>query len=114
LDTGTPRGLSASHNFIEADASNTRDDFYLTGDATTMNMTSFMEILDSMQDDILTFDQVGARIAQRFEESKATNPNFYSGPYTGMIARNAGYAFAIRLLSNHSSEHPEGLMSEFL
>ena len=78
-----------------------------------MNMTMFMDIYDSMGDDGLTFDQVGARIAKRFEESIATNPYFYSGPYTGMIGRNAGYAFASRLLSNHSAEHPLGLMSTY-
>lgn len=77
-----------------------------------MNMTLFMDIYNSMGDDILTFDQVGARIAKRYEESMASNPHFYSGPYTGMIGRNAGYAFAIRLLSNHSTEHPLGQMSK--
>ncbi|KAF2498991.1 Cloroperoxidase [Lophium mytilinum] len=108
---GTPRGLDAAHNFIEADASNTRDDLYVTGDAATMNMTLFMDIYNSMGD-VLTFDDVGARIAKRFEESKASNPHFYSGPYTGMIGRNAGYAFTTRLLSNHSAEHPLGQMTK--
>ena len=76
-----------------------------------MNMTMFMEIYNSMDDSPLTFDQVGARIAKRFEESVVSNPYFYSGPYTGMIGRNAGYAFSSRLLGNHTPEHPLGEMS---
>lgn len=112
-NVGTPQGISASHNFIEADASNTRDDVYVTGDAATMNMTLFMNLYNAMEDGVFTHDQVGAHIAKRLEESKASNPYFYSGPYTGAIGRNAGYAFASRLLSNHTADNPMGLMSTF-
>lgn len=58
-----------------------------------------------------TFDDVAERASVRFDESKASNPNFYYGPLTGMIVRNAGYMFSTRLLSNHSIEHPEGILS---
>ncbi|KAF1943015.1 Cloroperoxidase [Clathrospora elynae] len=109
---GTPRGLSASHNIIEADGSFTRDDLYVTGDAATMNMSLFLDTYYSIGEGGLSFDQVGARIAKRVGESVATNPNFYSGPYTGMIGRNGGYAFGSRLLSNHSSEQSEGVLSK--
>ncbi|KAI1328540.1 oxidase [Xylariaceae sp. FL0255] len=104
---GTPRGLDGSHNWIEADSSNTRDDLYVTGNAWTMNMTLFMEAYNSLNP-ATTMDDLGARASQRFSESVATNPYFYYGPYTGMIARNAGYAFAGRILSNHSTEYPRG------
>ncbi|KAL5335777.1 Chloroperoxidase [Aspergillus crustosus] len=40
---GEPQGLNGSHNFIESDSSNTRDDLYVTGNASTMNMTLFNE-----------------------------------------------------------------------
>lgn len=50
---------------------------------------------------------------KRYEESIATNPNFYYGPFTGAIARNAGYVFAGRLFRNHSIENPEGVLSRF-
>lgn len=105
--TGTPRGLDGSHNFIEADSSNTRDDLYVTGDATTMNMDLFMDIYDSI-DGVMNMEQIGDRAAARLEESIATNPIFYYGPYTGLIVRNAGFLFGARLLSNHSLEHPQG------
>lgn len=104
---GTPRGLDGSHNFIEADSSNTRDDLYVTGDATTMNMDLFMDIYDSI-DGVMNMEQIGDRAAARLEESIATNPIFYYGPYTGLIVRNAGFLFGARLLSNHSVEHPQG------
>jgi len=100
--------LDHAHNWIESDSSNTRDDLYVTGDASTMNMTLFLEAYNSSEDYVLTMDDIGARAAKRFEESISINPNFYYGPYTGMIARNLGYAFTGRILSNHTMEYPFG------
>lgn len=106
---GTPRGLDGAHNWIESDSSNTRDDLYVTGDTSTMNMTLFLEAYNfSDNNGVLTMDDIGARAAKRFQESISINPNFYYGPYTGMIARNAGYAFTGRILSNHTKENPMG------
>ncbi|KEQ75153.1 Cloroperoxidase [Aureobasidium namibiae CBS 147.97] len=105
---GTPRGLDGAHNWIESDSSNTRDDLYVTGDASTMNMTLFLEAYNSSDDFVLTMDDIGARAAKRFQDSISNNPNFYYGPYTGMIARNSGYAFTGRILSNHTKEYPLG------
>ena len=108
---GTPRGLYGSHNFIEADSSNTRNDLYMTGDAWTMNLALFEQAYSATESDVITMDAMGTRAAKRFADSIATNPMFYYGPYTGLIARNAGYAFAARLLSNHSAEYPDGQLS---
>lgn len=108
----TPRGLQGSHNWIEGDSSNTRDDLYVTGNAWTMNMTLFLDAYNSVEGDTITMDDIGARAAQRIEESIGNNPYFYYGPYTGLVARNAGYAFAGRLLSNHSDEYPGGQLSK--
>lgn len=105
---GTPRGLEGSHNWIEGDSSNTRNDIYVTGDASTMNMTLFRQIYDNVQGDAITMDDIGKRASDRFDDSIATNPYFYYGPYTGTVARNAGFIFAGRLLSNHSVEYPRG------
>ncbi|KAH7014282.1 Chloroperoxidase [Microdochium trichocladiopsis] len=106
---GTPRGLEGSHNFIEADSSNTRDDLYVTGDASTMNMKYFMDVYNSIPaGGFLSVEAMGDRAAKRLAESKATNPLFYYGPYTGLIVRNAGFLFGIRLLSNHTDEYPLG------
>lgn len=56
----------------------------------------------------LSMDDLGNRAAQRLKDSIATNPILYYGPYTGFVARNAGFMFAGRLLSNHSKEYPFG------
>ncbi|KAM0140745.1 hypothetical protein ACHAP3_002423 [Botrytis cinerea] len=111
---GTPRGLDGSHNWIEADSSNTRDDLYVTGDASTMNITLFLQVANGSDSEVITMEDIGKRAADRLEVSKATNPYFYYGPYTGMIARNAGYAFSGRLLSNHTPENPGGIMTHGL
>ncbi|KAF2171058.1 hypothetical protein M409DRAFT_19031 [Zasmidium cellare ATCC 36951] len=110
---GTPQGISFSHNLIEADSSPTRDDLYVTGDPVTMNMDKFKalyEVADS--EGVISMDALGGFAAKRFNESVATNPNFYFGPFTGMIARNAGYLFIGRLFANHTTEHPEGILTQ--
>ncbi|KAF7558013.1 heme-thiolate peroxidase [Cylindrodendrum hubeiense] len=110
---GTPRGLTGSHNIIEGDSSNTRDDFYLTGDASTLVMRQFQAFYDmSSGEGDYNFDIFVERAGIRFHESVAANPNFYYGPFTGMIARNAGYFFASRLFANYSSEHPDGILTK--
>lgn len=81
----------------------------MTGDASTMNIELFMEVHRTMEgNEALSMEDIGNRAARRLNDSIATNPNFYYGPYTGFVARNAGYAFAGRLLSNHSAEYPRG------
>ncbi|KAI0508816.1 Chloroperoxidase [Xylaria bambusicola] len=106
---GKPRGLDGTHNIIESDSSATRNDLYNTGNAHTMNLTLFQKMAKYADDDgFITMDDLADRAVERFYESIATNPSFYYGPYTGTIARNAGYAFMGRFLSNHTKEHPLG------
>jgi hypothetical protein len=109
---GKPRGLDGSHNWIESDSSNTRDDLYVTGNAHTMNMDLFLEAYNAVPGNVITMDDLAARAAKRLDDSIATNPFFYYGPYTGLVARNAGYVFAGRFLGNHSKEYPGGQLSK--
>ncbi|KAL4899079.1 hypothetical protein BDW74DRAFT_184083 [Aspergillus multicolor] len=110
---GEPQGLNGSHNLIESDSSNTRDDLYVTGDASTMNETLFMEWYDSFDEDgTFSMDMMADRAAKRFQESKASNPDFFYGPVTGLFARNAGYAFNVRLLGNYSVEEGEQVLTK--
>ncbi|PLB40790.1 peroxidase family protein [Aspergillus candidus] len=109
---GEPRGLIGSHNFIESDSSNTRDDLYVTGNSWTLNMDKFMSWYNMSTDGTFPMDLMSDRAANRFEETKMTNPNFYYGPVTGLIARNAGYIFPARLFRNHSREEPEGVLTK--
>ncbi|KAI0425471.1 Chloroperoxidase [Xylaria sp. FL1042] len=105
---GKPRGLDGTHNTIESDSSATRNDLYDTGNAHTMNLTLFQKMSEFADDGFITMDDLADRAVERFYESIATNPTFYYGPYTGTIARNAGYAFMGRFLSNHTKEYPRG------
>lgn len=75
-------------------------------------MTKFMQWYE-MADSNGTFDMatMARRAKNRFDESVATNPQFYYGPYTGLIAHNAGYLFAAKLFRNYSSENPDGVLS---
>ncbi|XEV01096.1 hypothetical protein FSHL1_006383 [Fusarium sambucinum] len=108
---GKPRGLNGSHNIIEGDSSNTRADLYTTGDASTMVLSQFQSFYDMASDQgTYDFDTFAERAKIRFDETINTNPNFYYGPFTGMIARNAGYFFACRLLSNHTKGSVEDIM----
>jgi hypothetical protein len=91
----------------------TRDDLYVTGDAWTMNMTLFRDIYDRADENgVISMDLLAEQAARRWDYSVAHNPNFYYGPVTGMVSRNAGYLFLGRLLSNHTSEHPDGILTQ--
>lgn len=111
--TGDPRGLRGAHNWLESDSSLTRNDLYLTNDSWTMNVTLFRDFHDRADTSgVLSMDLLAEQAARRWETSVANNPNFYYGPVTGMIARNAGYFFLGRLLANHTSDHPEGILTQ--
>ncbi|KAF2853377.1 Cloroperoxidase [Plenodomus tracheiphilus IPT5] len=110
---GDPRGLQGSHNWIESDSSLTRDDLYVTGNAWTMNMTLFRDLYDRADENgVISMDLLADQAARRWEYSVGHNPNFYYGPVTGMISRNAGYFFLGRLLSNHTDDHPDGILTQ--
>ncbi|CAI7597002.1 unnamed protein product [Penicillium pancosmium] len=109
---GDPQGLIGSHNFIEADSSNTRDDLYVTGNSHTLNMEKFMTWYNMSTDGTFDMNLMGERAKNRFHETIQTNPNFYYGPVTGLIARNAGYLFSARMFRNHSRENPEGVLTK--
>jgi len=110
---GTPQGIEHSHNWLEADASPTRNDLYLTGDAWTMNMTRFEQLYNTVPaNEDFSFDVLSKWSADRWHEAVETNPNFYYGPFTGMLARNAGFFFIGRLFANHSADTTEGKLSE--
>ncbi|OBT55576.1 hypothetical protein VE04_04091 [Pseudogymnoascus sp. 24MN13] len=107
---GKPRGLVGSHNIIESDSSNTRNDLYLTGDNANLELNQFSEWFNMSNDAVGDFniDVMAERANVRFQQSKATNPNFYYGPFTGMIARNAGFIFPTRMFANYSKENLSG------
>jgi hypothetical protein len=74
-------------------------------------MEKFMSWYNMSTDGTFDMDLMAKRAKNRFEETIQTNPDFYYGPVTGLIARNAGYIFPGRLFRNHSRENPEGVLS---
>ncbi|PYH53343.1 peroxidase family protein [Aspergillus niger CBS 101883] len=109
---GDPQGLIGSHNFIESDSSNTRDDIYVTGNNHKLNMDKFMSWYNMSTDGTFDMDLMAKRAKLRFDETVQSNPNFYYGPVTGLIARNAGYIFPARLFRNYSQEEPNGVLTK--
>jgi hypothetical protein len=78
-----------------------------------MNMTLFRDIYDRADENgVISMDLLADQAARRWSYSIAHNPNFYYGPVTGMISRNAGYLFLGRLLANHSAQHPDGTLTQ--
>lgn len=108
---GEPQGIIGTHNFVEADSSNTRDDLYMTGNNYALNMTKFEEWYSMSTDGTFNLNLMAELAKNRMEQTKQTNPNFYYGPVTGLLARNAGYIFPGRLLRNYSEEDPEGVLT---
>lgn len=77
-------------------------------------MDKFMDWYNMSTDGTFDMDLMAKRAKNRFHESIQSNPNFYYGPVTGLIARNAGYIFSGRLFRNHSRENPDGVLSKFI
>ncbi|QRV90095.1 aromatic peroxygenase [Ceratobasidium sp. AG-Ba] len=109
-----PQGLSGSHNKYEGDASATRADAYMNnGDATSLNLTFFKQLYDLQPEGPganFDYDVIIQHRVTRRQYSVSTNPHFFNGPFSGFIALPAAYSFITRFMSNHSSEHPEGVL----
>lgn len=76
-------------------------------------MTLFQEIYDRADDNgVISMELLADQAARRWEHSVSHNRNFYYGPITGMVSRNAGYLFLGRLLSNHTKNNAEGVLTQ--
>ncbi|KAG8742553.1 hypothetical protein FRC11_014249, partial [Ceratobasidium sp. 423] len=110
-----PQGLSGSHNKYEGDSSPTRWDAYMNdGDVSTMNLAYFKQLYDMLPEKgpnaNFNYDVIVKNRAVRYNTSLSENPNFFYGPFSGPIASAAAHAFITRLMSNHSTEAPEGVL----
>ncbi|KAF8674116.1 Peroxidase, family 2 [Rhizoctonia solani] len=112
----SPQGLSGSHNKYESDSSPTRWDAYMNnGDGNTLNLTYFKKLYDRLPegDSKANFDYnvIVANRVERFKTSVSENPNFFYGPFSGIVASGTAHAFVTRLMSNHSVESPQGTLN---
>ncbi|USP80352.1 uncharacterized protein yc1106_07626 [Curvularia clavata] len=109
---GEPQGLSASHNRFEADCSPTRADLYKTGDADSLDMSQFEELM-AMPKGPNGYDltvMLPFR-GSRFNNSIATNGRYFAGPFTHFAINTATYLFTYHFFRNHSAEFPDGYLS---
>ena len=71
---GEPRGIGRSHNWLEADASLTRDDLYVTGNASTMNFDKFMNLYNRAEaNGVISTNSVIEHSIEAIDESITTN-----------------------------------------
>ncbi|EQL03987.1 oxidase [Ophiocordyceps sinensis CO18] len=104
---GEPRGITAGHNLLESDSSNTRGDVYETGqvgDNFRLRLPRWVEWYNMSPDPVGDYNLrvMSKRGAKTFEDSKRDNPFFWRGPVSGLIISNGVLALPPALLSNHS------------
>ncbi|PNS18813.1 hypothetical protein CAC42_5352 [Sphaceloma murrayae] len=109
---GQPQGISGSHNKYESDVSPTRGDLYERGNNFELQMDQFKELYDmGKAADNYDIPLLTEFRAKRFQQSIDRNPNFFYGPFSGVIVTPAAYTFIYRFMSNKSAEYPEGKLN---
>ncbi|EUC56928.1 peroxidase, putative [Rhizoctonia solani AG-3 Rhs1AP] len=107
-------GLSYTHNQMEGDASPTRNDAYMNnGDASTLSMDYFKRLYDLVPEgESANFDMsvMAKHRAWTRQHSISTNPNYFTAPYAGLFVSTLTHILSPALLSNHSAEHPNGIL----
>lgn len=83
------------HNKFEGDTSLTRDDFFLgNGDDFDFNGTLF-ENMRSTCNDLFNRDNLALYRYQRYQQSRATNPNMYFGPKSLLLFGAASFLYEL-------------------
>ncbi|CUA69051.1 hypothetical protein RSOLAG22IIIB_08301 [Rhizoctonia solani] len=107
-------GLSGTHNQMEGDASPTRSDAYVNnGDASSLNLEYFKHLYNLIPEgEDANFDMsvMAKHRTWTRENSIATNPHYFTAPYAGLFVSTLTHILTPRLLSNHSAEHPDGIL----
>jgi hypothetical protein len=101
-------GLIGSHNKYEGDGSPTRPDLYEAGNDWMTVTEQFQEMVDISPGGEVTLDSLTAFRSKRVDTQIAKNPNYFYGPFSGILVQPAAYTFIYRFMANHSSEHPVG------
>ncbi|RCI17478.1 hypothetical protein L249_3301 [Ophiocordyceps polyrhachis-furcata BCC 54312] len=104
---GEPRGITAGHNLLESDSSNTRADVYETGkvgDNYRLRLSRWLEWYNMSPDPVGNYNWwvMSKRGVKAFEDSKRDNPFFWRGPVSGLIIANGVLTLPPALMSNHS------------
>ena len=110
---GDEPGLDG-HNRFEADTSLTRDDFFFEGDDFTFNGTKFQNMYDYAQQyggGLFDRETIAAYRAARWDDSEATNPNFYFGPKALLLYSAASFIY--EAFTGSSNQPDIGTVSTF-
>lgn len=92
--TGSEPGLDG-HNKFEADTSLTRDDYFLgNGDNFSFNGTLFGMMTETCNSNYDLQNLATYRL-QRYNQSKANNPNFYFGPLSLLLYGAASFLYEL-------------------
>ena len=110
--TGSEPGLDG-HNKFEADSSLTRNDFFTNdGDNYSFNGTLFARMQDVAQGN---FDRnaMATYRKQRYDESKADNPNFYFGPLSLLLYGASSFLYELMPSGTHGYAPDLATISSF-
>ncbi|KAF2849730.1 Cloroperoxidase [Plenodomus tracheiphilus IPT5] len=86
-------GLSGSHNKYEGDASPTRPDLYEADNNYRTVAAQFQQLIDASPGGVVTLDSLTAFRSQRFDTQIKNNPEFFNGPFTGVLVQPAAAEF---------------------
>ncbi|KAI5783159.1 hypothetical protein DFH27DRAFT_276120 [Peziza echinospora] len=111
---GKPQGISGSHNRYETDASAFKGDSYLfNGDHISTRLDYFATFLNTTTTGEYNDIPLWRALRRvRTDHSIANNPYFYLGPFSGLIATEAGIFFPPIMFSNHSEAAPGGTLTK--
>ncbi|KAI9651258.1 hypothetical protein NHQ30_001296 [Ciborinia camelliae] len=105
-------GLSGSHNKYETDASPTRGDLYQYGNNYKLVMSQFEDLYaQPLGQNGYDLPLLASFRSKRFQQSIQNNPNFFNGPFSGVIVQPAAYTFIYRFMANKSAEFPDGYLN---
>jgi hypothetical protein len=104
-------GLIGSHNKYEGDASPTRPDLYESGNNWMTVTSQFQDLINYSPNNEVTLDSLTNFRSHRFDQQVANNPNYFYGPFAGVLVQPAAYTFIYRFMANHSSDNPAGKLT---
>ncbi|KAJ7615795.1 Chloroperoxidase, partial [Mycena rosella] len=111
---GKPPGLSFTHNQFEADSSATRGDYFqFNHNGYDLQLSAFTELYNLQQDSAnpnYDLDVLLPHRLTRYQQSVAENEYFFYGPVQ-MLFSSVTHFFIPGLMSNHSAEFPDGILS---
>ncbi|KAJ6620976.1 Chloroperoxidase [Mycena sp. CBHHK59/15] len=111
---GSPTGLSYTHNQFESDSSATRGDFYqFNNNGHDLQVNYFQELYDLQPaSPAANYNKsvIFKHRVRRFNQSIFENPYFFYGPVE-MLVSSLTHCLIYALMSNHSTEYPDGILS---